>query len=187
MAPAAAAGRRAGARAAWSGCLDPSPDAARDAEPDRARSSRSPVPFSRFRSQGTPVKAGRRRCSAVRSWMRYRSARPALTMSAWGDGYGADKVAVAIGRAQMLAPLRRSVVIRPWRTIWFAFTSKISAKSQRSAISSWNTTGFMPWLTMSRSSRKPPLIDRLRVSRVRGGIVPSCVRKERLVRKTRDT
>ena len=67
------------------------------------------------------------------------------------------------------------------------FTSKMSAKSQRSAISSWNFTGFMLLLVMSRSSCMPPLIHRLMVRpSVRGGIAPSSVSKERLVRKMRD-
>ena len=79
------------------------------------------------------------------------------------------------------------MVIRPRRTMLPDFTSKISAKSQRSAISSWNFTAFWLSFVMSRSSCIPPLIQRLMVKpNVRCGIVPSSVRKERLVRKMRD-
>ena len=54
----------------------------------------------------------------------------------------------------------------------FDLTSKISAKSERIAISRLNRTRFMPLLVMSRSSCMPPLINRLMTSpSVRSGMI----------------
>jgi hypothetical protein len=78
-----------------------------------------------------------------------------------------------------------SVTILPRRTMLSDLTSKISAKSERRAISSWNRTGFMLLLVMSRSSCMPPEMERLTIRpRVRGAMGPASVATVRLVRNT---